>query len=406
MTDYETELRACLQAWRAPGIGGASIQRLLSHFGSVSIALDSSDQELAKAGLSTDKIALLRATKPEDANIDIDWLHSGNDARRHILMPSDPNYPEALKNTRSAPPLLFAVGNTSLLNDPQIAMVGSRHPTTGGKDNAQAFASHLAQNGLCITSGLALGIDAISHTGALDADGSTIAVVATGMDIIYPARNRKLAERIAEQGLIVTEFPIGVKPQAQNFPRRNRIISGMSVGTLVVEAALRSGSLVTARHAMEQGREVFAIPGSIHNPMARGCHQLIRQGAKLVETATDILEEVSAQLQVFIDYPNPIRPGNEVKNTSFTPNKPQMKTVNHKQTPPIPSSIAPAEYSPDSDERLILDVLGHDPVPVDQIVLKTGLTTEEVSSMLLMMELQGYIAACGGGHYMRLTSRE
>ncbi len=404
MTDYETELRACLQVWRAPGIGGASIQRLLSHFGSVSVALDSSDQELTKAGLKPAKIALLRATKPDDVNIDIDWLQSGT--QRHILLPSDTNYPAALKNTQSPPPLLFAVGNTSLLNDPQIAMVGSRSPTTGGKDNARAFASHLAQSGLCITSGLALGIDAISHTGALDSDGSTIAVVATGMDIIYPARNRKLAERIAEQGLIVSEFPIGVRPQAQNFPRRNRIISGMSVGTLVVEAALRSGSLVTARHAMEQGREVFAIPGSIHNPMARGCHQLIRQGAKLVETATDILEEISAQLHIFIDPQNSDNLQNKTAGTQPTSLKTPTKTANRPRKPTVSSPIAAEEYSPDSDECLILDVLGHDPVPVDQIVLKTGLTTEEVSSMLLMMELQGYIAACGGGHYMRLTSRE
>ncbi|CAA6820217.1 MAG: Rossmann fold nucleotide-binding protein Smf possibly involved in DNA uptake [uncultured Thiotrichaceae bacterium] len=397
MTDYETELRACLQAWRAPGIGGASIQRLLSHFGSVSIALDSSDQELTKAGLKPAKIALLRATKPDDVNIDIEWLQSGT--QRHILLPSDPDYPAALKNTQSPPPLLFAVGNTSLLNDPQIAMVGSRSPTTGGKDNARAFASHLAQNGLCITSGLALGIDAISHTGALDSDGSTIAVVATGMDIIYPSRNRKLAERIAEQGLIVSEFPVGVRPQAQNFPRRNRIISGMSVGTLVVESALRSGSLVTARHAMEQGREVFAIPGSIHNPMARGCHQLIRQGAKLVETATDILEEISAQLHIFIDPRHSDNPQSKIAGKS-------PQSFASSKIPAASSPITPDEYSPDSDECLILDVLGHDPVPVDQIVLKTGLTTEEVSSMLLMMELQGYIAACGGGHYMRLTSRE
>ncbi|MEZ5537239.1 MAG: DNA-processing protein DprA [Thiolinea sp.] len=396
MTDHEIELRARLQLWRAPGFGGASIQRLLSHFGSVHTALDSSDQELGKAGLNATKINLLRSTKPEDAHIDLDWLEGGKS--RHILLPDYPDYPNLLSNTRSAPPLLFAVGNTSLLNDPQIAIVGSRNPSSGGRDNAYAFASHLAQNGLCITSGLALGIDAASHEGALENGGSTIAVVATGLDIIYPSANRKLAERIAAEGLIVSEFPIGVRPQAKNFPRRNRIISGMSVGTLVVEAALRSGSLVTARHAMEQGREVFAIPGSIHNPMARGCHQLIRQGAKLVETATDILEEVSAQLQDFLL-------ADTTPDISIaTP--PPIKQPKQSSSQPPATRQPEAEYSPDSDERLILDVLGHDPVPVDQIVLKTGLTIEEVSSMLLMMELQGYITACGGGHYMRLTSRE
>lgn len=397
MTDQEHELRARLQVWRAPGFGGVSIQRLLSHFGAIQTALDSSDHELTKAGLKADKIALLRATHPEDANVDLDWLQGAE--QRNILLPDDPDYPQLLRDTRSAPPLLFTVGNTGLLNDPQIAMVGSRNPSSGGKDNAHAFASHLAQNGLCITSGLALGIDASSHQGALDSKGSTIAVVATGLDIIYPSGNRKLAERIANEGLIISEFPVGVRPQAKNFPRRNRIISGMSVGTLVVEAALRSGSLVTARHAMEQGREVFAIPGSIHNPMSRGCHQLIRQGAKLVETANDILEEVGAQLQGFLL--------NEGTTDAAMQTALPMK---HRRSTTLPETPVPrkpeAEYSPDSDERLILDTLGHDPVPVDQIVLKTGLTTEEVSSMLLMMELQGYIAACGGGHYMRLNPRE
>jgi DNA processing protein len=397
VTDYDHELRARLQVWRAPGFGGASIQRLLSHFGSVHTALGSSDQELSKAGLSADKIALLRNSKAEDANTDLEWLHKAE--QRNILLPDDADYPGLLRDTRYAPPVLFTVGNTSLLNDPQIAMVGSRTPSSGGKDNAHAFASYLAQNGLCITSGLAMGIDAASHQGALDSKGSTIAVVATGLDIVYPAGNRKLAERIAQEGLIVSEFPIGVRPQAKNFPRRNRIISGLSVGTLVVEAALRSGSLVTARHAMEQGREVFAIPGSIHNPMARGCHQLIRQGAKLVETANDILEEVSAQLQGFLFTDDATR-----LQTATTGSAGQSSRSSGKKTEPVKKPEA--EYSPDSDECLILDVLGHDPVPVDQIVLKTGLTTEEVSSMLLMMELQGYIAACGGGHYMRLNSRE
>lgn len=394
MTDYDDELRARLQVWRAPGFGAAGIQRLLSHFGSVRIALDGSDQELKKAGLKPDKIALLRGTKPEDTDIDLHWLHGAE--RRNILLPEDGDYPALLRDTRSPPPLLFTIGNTSLLNDPQIAVVGSRSPSSGGRDNAHAFAAHLAQNGLCITSGLAAGIDASSHQGALDSKGSTIAVIATGPDIIYPSANRKLAERIADEGLIITEFPVGVRPQAKNFPHRNRIISGMSVGTLVVEAALRSGSLVTARHAMEQGREVFAIPGSIHNPMARGCHQLIRQGAKLVETATDILEEISAQLQGFL-LPDSDTP-TKVTTINTIGTKPAVKTVRAKK-PEV-------EYHPDSDECLILDALGHDPVPVDQIVLKTGLTTEEVSSMLLMMELQGYVAAYGGGHYMRLNPRE
>lgn len=390
----DEELRARLQLWRAPGFGGASMQRLLGYFGSIVNALDNSNHELGKAGLKPAKIDIVRATKPEDADEDLNWLDGAE--HRHIISREDPRYPTALKNTSQPPPLLFAVGNTELLNDPQIAIVGSRNPTSGGKENAHAFASYLAHNGICISSGLALGIDAESHLGALDAGGSTIAVVATGLDIVYPARNRKLAERIvADNNLIVSEFPVGVRPQAKNFPRRNRIISGMSVGTLVVEAALRSGSLVTAKHAMEQGREVFAIPGSIHNPMARGCHQLIRQGAKLVETAGDILEEVATQLHTFIT------PELTSPNTDASP-----------KVPPAPRNKATStaenlpEYTLDESDQRILAALGHDPVPVDQIVLKTGLTTEEVSSMLLMLELQGYVAACGGGHYMQLTPRE
>ncbi len=418
----EDELRARLRLWRSPGFGGASMQHLLGYFGSITNALNNSNYELAKAGLKPAKIDLLRATKAEDADADFDWLSAAE--QRYIISREDPLYPKSLNSTRQPPPLLFAVGNIELFNDPQIAIVGSRTPTSGGKENARAFASHLAQNGICITSGLALGVDAESHLGALEAKGATIAVVATGMDIVYPARNRELAERIVgEGGLIVSEFPVGVRPQAKNFPRRNRIISGMSVGTLVVEAALRSGSLVTAKHASEQGREVFAIPGSIHNPMARGCHQLIRQGAKLVETANDILEEVATQLHLFIDAYDPdgdtglqdtghlsvdiahqastlssgavkAREGDK-KTAGRTDRKMGMKAMGG-----LP------EHTLDDDDRLILTALGHDPVPVDQIVLQTGLTTEEVSSMLLMLELQGYVAACGGGHYMQLTPRE
>ena len=396
----EEELRARLQLWRAPGFGSAGMQHLLSYFGSITAALNNSNHELAKAGLKPAAIEILRTTAPEDADTDLNWLHGAS--HRHIISREDERYPLSLLNTRHAPTLLFAVGNAELLNDPQIAIVGSRNPTSGGTENARAFAAYLAQNGICITSGMALGIDTESHTGALNAEGSTIAVVGTGMDIVYPARNRKLAERIvAENGLIVSEFPIGVRPQAKNFPRRNRIISGMSVGTLVVEAALRSGSLVTAKHAMEQGREVFAIPGSIHNPMARGCHQLIRQGAKLVETASDILEEVSAQLHSYIA---PERDANhQLTFTAQTPVKPARQPT---QKSDKKTDTTLPEHILDKDDRLILEALGHDPVPVDQIVMKTGLTTEEVSSMLLMLELQGYVAACGGGQYMQLTPRE
>lgn len=396
MTAYvnitEDELRARLQIWRAAGIGPASINRLLNHFGSAVAALDASDSEMAKAGLKPDIIQNLRAVPAEAALADLEWLHRAQ--HRHILVPEDALYPKQLHDVKAAPPVLFVAGNPELLNEPQLAMVGSRTPTHYGKDNAQAFAQYLAKHGITVTSGLALGIDAVSHQGALDAGGHTIAVIATGLDIMYPAKNRSLAERIVEQGVIVSEFPIGVKPQAQNFPRRNRIISGLSLGTLVVEAALQSGSLVTAQHALEQGREVFAIPGSIHSPLAHGCHRLIRQGAKLVETAADILEELAPQLQSYLGInfdQTETQATKTIKPLSFLKSIEAQENTEERTAPTL-----------DPEEQQILATIGLEPVPIDQIVIQTGLTTDVVSSMLLMLELQGYIAACGGGRYKRL----
>ena len=396
MTAYvnitEDELRARLQIWRAAGIGPASINRLLNHFGSAVAALDASDSEMAKAGLKPDIIQNLRAVPAEAALADLEWLHRAQ--HRHILVPEDTLYPKQLRDVKAAPPVLFVAGNPELLNEPQLAMVGSRTPTHYGKDNAQAFAQYLAKHGITVTSGLALGIDAVSHQGALDAGGHTIAVIATGLDIMYPAKNRSLAEHIVEQGVIVSEFPIGVKPQAQNFPRRNRIISGLSLGTLVVEAALQSGSLVTAQHALEQGREVFAIPGSIHSPLAHGCHRLIRQGAKLVETAADILEELAPQLQSYLGMnfdQTETQAAKPVKPLSFLKSIEAQENTEEQQPPTL-----------DPEEQQILATISPEPVPIDQIVIQTGLTTDVVSSMLLMLELQGYIAACGGGRYKRL----
>lgn len=392
MNITEEELRARLQIWRAAGIGPASLNRLLNHFGSAVAALTSGDSEMIQAGLKSDTIQNLRAVPPEATAADLEWLHRAQ--HRHILVPEDPRYPKLLRDVKAAPPILFVAGHPELLNEPQLAIVGSRTPTHYGKDNAQAFAHYLAKHGISITSGLALGIDASSHQGALDAGGHTIAVIATGLDIMYPAKNRSLAEQIVDQGAIVSEFPIGVKPQAQNFPRRNRIISGLSLGTLVVEAALQSGSLVTAQHAIEQGREVFAIPGSIHSPLAHGCHRLIRQGAKLVETAADILEELAPQLQAYLGINFNLEetpPTKTVKPLSFLKEVTTQANTEERLEPAL-----------DAEEQQILATIGLEPIPVDQIVIQTGLTTDVVSSMLLMLELQGYIAACGGGRYKRL----
>jgi DNA processing protein len=254
----------------------------------------------------------------------------------------------------------------------QLAMVGSRNPTPGGVRTASDFARHLAHAGLVITSGLALGIDAAGHAGALAAGQPTIAVMGTGLDRVYPGSHRELAHRIAAQGALVSELPIGAQPRPENFPRRNRIISGLSLGTLVVEAAQRSGSLISARCAAEQGREVFAIPGSIHNPLARGCHALIRQGAKLVETAEDVVNELGALA---------------------------LAGTLQEVASPTPTDAAPRL---DPEYAKLLDSIGFDPLPVDVLVATCGLTPAEVSSMLLQLELRGFVASSPGGLYNRL----
>ena len=271
----------------APGAGTATIHRLLESFSTPANALRASNGQLQQLGLKQSAINALR--KPDEAGIarDLEWHEQPNN---HIITCHDPAYPVLLSQLPDPPPLLYVHGSVDLLSEPQLAMVGSRNPSRSGQQTAVDFARHLASAGLVITSGLALGIDAACHQGALDVNAPTIAVMGTGLDRVYPARHRDLALRIAEQGSLISEFPIGTSPQPGNFPQRNRIISGLCLGTLVVEAAIRSGSLISARYALEQGREVFAIPGSIHNPLARGCHYLIRQGAKLVETAEDVID--------------------------------------------------------------------------------------------------------------------
>lgn len=295
---------------------------------------------------------------------DLDWLTQPN---HHIVTLPDPDYPPQLKEIADPPPLLFVRGNAKLLSLPQIAMVGSRNPSTQGKQTASAFAATLCEYGFAITSGLALGIDAASHEGALKAGGHTLAVAGTGLDRVYPARHKELALKIAETGALVSEFPPGTSAQAHHFPRRNRIISGLCQGLLVVEAAKQSGSLITARLALEQNREVFAIPGSIHNPLARGCNALIREGAKLVETTQDILEELTQYYQ------------------------------QHDEKPP-----SPAQTTLDLEQQTILNHVMFSPTSVDNLVESTGLAVEVISSTLLILELQGYLEATAGGCYTRI----
>lgn len=293
----------------------------------------------------------------------------------HCLTFDDPRYPRLLREIPKPPPLLFVRGDHTCLSLPQVAIVGSRNSTAGGSENAERFARYLAECGFAITSGLALGIDAAAHQGALNAGGKTIAVMGTGIDLIYPARHRGLAQAILDAGgALVSEFPLGVTSQAANFPQRNRIISGLSGGTLVVEAAVQSGSLITASYALQHDREVFAIPGSIHNPLARGCHQLIRQGATLVETAEDIVD----QLAGLISY------------------KRQEAIGSHRS---LPLFHEPAkEASPpqvDAAEQALLDALGFDPLPLDLLAERTGADIGSLSAGLIALEIKGLVQQIG-----------
>ena len=299
------------------------------------------------------------------------------DEINHIITLNDERYPRLLVETQDAPPLLYVHGNAENLNQPQLAIVGSRNPSPSGKDCAYQFAKYLAEQNITITSGLALGIDYESHRGALAAksaaSGKTIAVIGTGLNRVYPAKHRELAHEIVNSGgTLVSEYPLDTPAKREHFPKRNRIISGMSMGVLVVEAAQKSGSLITARYAGEQGREVFAIPGSIHNPLAKGCHSLIRQGAKLVEKAEHILEELV--------------------HLSPTPPKSFLHDENGENLTP--------ELEPEYLE--ILKQLGYEPTPIDTVVERSGLTPEAVSSMLLVLELQDYVQSLPGGTYARI----
>jgi len=298
------------------------------------------------------------------------WLEQSDN---YLLKISDPDYPPLLRELANPPSALFLHGDPDLLSIPQIAIVGSRNASTNGQRNATDFAAFLAASGLVVSSGLATGIDAAAHRGALDAKGLTIAVAGTGPDRVYPARNRGLAHDIALDGLLVTEFPTGTPPLPGNFPRRNRILAGLSLGVLVVEAALQSGSLITARRAADAGREVFALPGSIHNPLAHGCHALIREGAKLVEAGEHILEELGPLLQ----------------RAGFRP------TASESAPQADPPVIDPAH-------QRLLDVMGFDSVTTDRLVQQTGMSAAEVSSILLLLELQGHVSSGAGGQFTRL----
>jgi len=355
-------LDANLASWLAlsqiPGLGNESFRRLLQTFGIPELIIAtpiSSLKEVVKPAIAK---AIVNGIDEQVLTAVSIWLE---DTANHIVTLADTEYPRMLLNIPDPPLLLYAKGRLDLLNHSSIAVVGSRNASAQGIRNAEAFSQAISEADLCIISGMAHGIDAAAHQGGLRGRGSSIAVVGTGLDKIYPSANRDLAHLLAQQGTLISEFPLGTPPLASNFPRRNRIISGLSLGCLVVEASLRSGSLITARMALEQGREVFAIPGSIHTPQSKGCHELIKQGAKLVETPRDILDE-------FGWYSVP------VKQASFVQHSEQL-----------------------------FDHLGFDPVDIDTLSQLSGLTIEALSAILLQLELDGQVTILAGGMYQRIV---
>lgn len=349
---------------RLPTIGSVTAHRLLSYFNNnVSAIFKATSADWKAAGCTAKQIHELNRPDWRAAEQDCAWLAR----QKGILLPcSDAAYPALLSEIYDAPSVLYVLGDSQLLQRPQLAMVGSRNPTVTGRDLATQFAKELTHAGLVVTSGLALGIDAASHQGALQAMGQTIAVLGTGLQHIYPRSHQKLAAAIQESGALITEFPPDTPPKTMHFPMRNRIISGLSAGVLVVEAALRSGSLITARCAVEQNREVFAIPGSIHNPLARGCHQLIRQGAKLIETTAEILEE--------------------------------LQWLTAPATAPQDPATCKLPIDLDPPFQRVLAQIGYEVTALDVIIRRVGLTASEVSSMLLSLELKGYIRKIPGGY--------
>ena len=349
-------LRLGLVAELSPG----GFRKLLNEL-STPEAICAADRKTLSLSVS-EAVAAAIARGPDAQRLDaaLQWLQ---DPANQIVTLADDAYPRLLLEITDPPPLLYVKGNASLLNATSLAVVGSRNASQQGRITAQAFSRELSDGGFTIISGLALGIDAAAHAGGLAGSSSSIAVVGTGLDIVYPARNRDLAHQLAEKGALISEFPLGTPALAANFPRRNRLISGLSRGCLVVEAALKSGSLITARYALEQGREVFAIPGSIHSPVSKGCHLLIKQGAKLAESSQDILEELGV-----------------------VPRNPR----------------APAVAPDDEHENPVLAAIGFDPVDLDAICERSGLTPDSASAMLLTLELEGVISRLPGGKFQRV----
>jgi DNA processing protein len=368
-------LRTWLTLLRTPRLGPATLREQLSLHGSVDAMLDALRGQLATFPHETRR--WLERPDPRRLDDDLAWLDQPD---RRLLLCTDEDFPPLLDAIAQPPAALFVAGNSGLLLHPQLAIVGARAATLSGCSHARAFAQALGQAGFVITSGMADGIDGAAHLAALDAGLPTVAVVGTGPDRVYPARHHALARRLAAEGAIVSEFPPGTAARSDHFPRRNRIISGLSLGTLVVEAGVESGSLITARLAAEQGREVFALPGSIHNPLAHGCHRLIRDGARLVETAAEIVEVLA---------PAAVALGRELAV---------------RLDGAAVAAFGEMAFEPDPASQALLDALGHGPVALDDLAVFTGKTVAELSSALLVLTLGGKVETLPGNRYQRLPA--
>jgi DNA processing protein len=375
------ELAAWLRLATTPGIGRAGARKLLAALASAERVLAADESTL----LSLTGPDVVRALKRRDARDDANvastqrWLDAAaTGVPRDIVTLGDPRYPALLLETADPPLLLFTLGRVELLSASSLAIVGSRLATPQGMDNARAFARFLSERGLTIVSGLALGIDGAAHEGGLDGPGSTVAFVGTGLDRVYPRQHAALMQRIGEQGLVASEYPLGAPPVPDNFPRRNRLIAGITRGTLVVEAALESGSLITARMAVESGRDVFAIPGSIHSPQSRGCHRLIQEGAKLVENGDDVLRELR------------FGPQGETRRARLSPTQPSLF-----------AAATANDADADGTDDALRAALGHDPATFDALAARTGMPSDQLAARLLELELAGVVERLPGGLLQR-----
>jgi DNA processing protein len=376
------ELAAWLRLGTTPGISRGTARQLLAAFGSAERVL-AADESTLRSLVGSDVVHVLKRIDPVDEAglaATTRWLGTATTAARDLVVLGDPRYPMALLQTADPPLLLFTLGRVELLSTPSVAIVGSRKASPQGCENAHYFAQFLSERQLTIVSGLAMGIDAAAHEGGLAGAGSTVAFVGTGLDRVYPARNRDLMWRIGDEGLVASEYPLGAVPLPDNFPRRNRLIAGLSQGTLVVEAALGSGSLITARMALECGRDVFAIPGSIHSPQSQGCHRLIQEGAKLVECGDDVLRELRVE--------------------------PREGTQAARMSPRQPSLFAAMAADVGTDDAAAPDAalkaaLGHDPVTFDALAARTGMASDQLAARLLELELSGVVRRLPGGLLQR-----